>query len=173
MSAFKKYIKYQRCVSEFSGRLCALLSLFLIAILCFEVGARYFFNAPTAWGHELSTMFFGAMSVLMGAYTLKHKAHVRTEIAYERFPPKLQQGCDLIVSICILVVFIIFFKLALDYAYKSWLIKEVSSASTWRPLMYPFKSTLVVALGLLILQTIADILELVFSLFCPHAMEQI
>jgi len=172
MRTLRTLISYQRCLSEMSGRLCALLSLFLIAILCFEVAARYFFNAPTAWGHELSTMLFGAMSVLLGSYTLKHKAHVRTEIVYEHFPPRMRYGCDLLVNICILAVFLIFFKQAFDYAYRSWLIQEVSSASTWRPLMYPIKSTLVVALGLLILQTLADTVETLLLFFCPDAHEQ-
>ena len=33
------------------------LTLGIIGVLLYEVAARYTFNAPTVWGHELATMF--------------------------------------------------------------------------------------------------------------------
>ena len=59
-------------VSEWSGRLISVFSFFLTFFLLYDVIARFAFNAPTIWCHELALHFFGAYAVLSGAYVLLH-----------------------------------------------------------------------------------------------------
>ena len=62
----EKYLRMQDGLSEWVGRVISWLALVLILTLIYEVGSRYFFNAPTIWSHELSTMIFGAFAILSG-----------------------------------------------------------------------------------------------------------
>lgn len=164
-SRISRYLAFQDAVSDWVGKAVSWISLILIVVLLFEVVMRYWFNAPTAWGHELSTMLFGAFGILTGAYTLRHRAHVRSDVIYALMPRKLQQSCDLIVNALILVAFIIFFRMALDFALDSWHMREISGKSSWEPVLYPIKSTIPLAVGLLILQTVAELVRSALQLF--------
>lgn len=160
-----RYLTIQDAISDGTGKVVSWISVALIAVLLYEVFMRYLFNAPTEWGHELSTMLFGALGVLTGAYTLRHRAHVRSEVVYVLFPVKLQQICDVIVNILILIAFFVLFKMAFDFALASWQMGETSGKSTWQPVLYPIKSVIPVAVGLLILQVLAELVRSVLLLF--------
>jgi TRAP-type mannitol/chloroaromatic compound transport system permease small subunit len=58
-----------------------------------------------------------------------------------------------------ILILIVFFKMALEFAYRSWQIGEYSNSSIWRPLVWPIKATIPVAVGLLILQSIAELVR--------------
>lgn len=158
-NSITKYLTIQDGISDFVGKLASWISLFLVSILLFEVVMRYWFNSPTAWGHELSTMLFGALGILTGTYTLKNKAHVRSEVIYGLMPKGLQNFCDLLVNVLILIAFLIFFQMAVGFAADSWAMREVSAKSTWQPVLYPIKTVIPIGVGLLILQTLAEIVR--------------
>lgn len=160
-----KYLTIQDNISDAVGKLASWISIILVFILLFEVVMRYWFNSPTAWGHELSTMLFGAFGILTGTYTLRHRGHVRSEVIYMKMPEKLQQLCDLIVNVLILIAFIVFFQMAFEFAAESWAMREVSAKSTWQPVLYPIKTVIPIGVGLLILQTLAEIVRNLLKLF--------
>lgn len=165
MSRINRYLRVQDGLSDWVGKTISWLTLGMIGILLFEVVARYFLNAPTIWGNELTTMFFGALSILSGSYTLRHHGHVRSDVVYGLLPPRGRAFCDLVVFGLGLVVLVIFFKLAIEFAYTSWRMGEFSNQSVWRPPLYPIKSTIAIAVGLLILQSLAELLRAVLRLF--------
>ncbi|MFA5522040.1 MAG: TRAP transporter small permease subunit [Castellaniella sp.] len=164
-SRISRYLAFQDALSDGVGKLVSWISLVLIIVLLYEVVMRYWLNSPTVWGHELSTMLFGAFGVLTGAYTLRHRAHVRSEVVYALMPRRLQHLCDAIINVLILVAFIIFFSMSLEFALASWQMNEISGRSTWEPVLYPIKSTIPLAVGLLILQTVAELVRSVLLLF--------
>lgn len=164
-SRVTRYLAFQDSLSDKTGKLASWISIVLILVLLYEVVMRYWFNSPTAWGHELSTMLFGAFGVLTGAFTLRYKAHVRSEVIYMMFPPKVQQLCDVLVNLLILTAFVIFFTMAWEFALDSWRMNETSGKSTWQPVLYPIKTTIPIGVGLLILQTIAELVRSVLALF--------
>lgn len=161
----KKYLRIQDGISEFVGRVISWLALVLILTLVYEVISRYFFNAPTIWGHELSTMIFGAFTILSGSYTLKHLGHVRSDVIYALFPPRLQRFCDVLVYSIGLFVLGIFFLHSIDFAAKSWEAREVSARSIWQPPLYYIKSVIPVAVFLLMLQSVAELVRAVLAFF--------
>ena len=58
----------------------------------------------------------------------------------------------------------IFFLLAgWDFAVRSWVIQEVSNASPWRPVIYPFKTVIPVAIVLLLIQGISEFIKSVYA----------
>lgn len=159
MSTLSQYLAYQDRVSEWIGRTFSWLCLAMIAGLCYEVGARYLFNSPTAWAHETTTMLYGTFCILAGVYTHKHHGHVRSEVIYNLFSTRGRAVLDVITGTIGLVVFGVFFVVTFNFAADSWAIKEVSSKSTWAPIVYPFKSVLPLAVGLMILQSLVALIR--------------
>lgn len=165
MSKITGYLRFQDGLSDWVGRATSWLTLGIIGVLLYEVVARYILNAPTVWGHELATMFFGALSILAGSYTLRHQQHVRSDVIYRLLPFRAQAFCDVIVFVLGIVVLAVFFKMSVEFAHRSWVIGEYSNSSIWRPQVWPIKSTIPIAVGFLILQCFAELVRAVARLF--------
>ncbi len=104
----KKALRFIDRINEYTGKAVSFLLLFLIAIVTYEVIARYVFKSPTIWVHELSAMLFGAYIVLAGGYIHYLKAHVAMDIFYNRLSVRKKALLDVITF-----VFIFMFCLAL------------------------------------------------------------
>lgn len=143
-------------VSESSGKIASWLVLILIGAVTYDVGMRYLFSAPTVWSYETSYMLGGSLMVLGGAYTLLHQGHVRVDIIYGKLSPKSKLIID--AALTLLVFFplmFVFLYYSIDFAWTSLVNKEVSSIGVWRPIMWPFRWVLVIAIVLFLLQGIA------------------
>ncbi|MBT3143902.1 C4-dicarboxylate ABC transporter substrate-binding protein [Phaeobacter gallaeciensis] len=165
MSWVTRYLVAQDGLSEFVGRAVSWLTLGMISVLMLEIIARYFLNSPTIWAHETSTMLYGAFCMLAGAYTLRHRGHVRSEVIYGLMGPRGKAFCDTIIFTLGLVVLGVFFKMAVEFAADSWAVREYSNKSIWQPAIYPIKTVIPFAVGLVILQNIAELLRAVLVLF--------
>ena len=69
------------------------ISLLVFIIMCnttIEVISRYFFNRPTIWVWPINKQLFGIFILFAGAYTMLRGQHIRIEILYEHFSPKLR-----------------------------------------------------------------------------------
>ncbi|WP_261842201.1 TRAP transporter small permease subunit [Aliamphritea ceti] len=154
-----KYLEFQDGLSDLVGRGIRWLTLLMLGVLLFEIGSRYLLGAPTEWAHESSTMLYGSFCILAGAYTLKEQAHVRSDVLYSHLGTKTKGLLDTFGLLLTILCMLVFFKLSLDFAIASWEIREFSSKSTWQPPVYPFKATVPVAVGLLILQLFAELIR--------------
>jgi TRAP-type mannitol/chloroaromatic compound transport system permease small subunit len=103
--------------------------------------------------------------MMSGAYTLSKNGHVRGDVLYGFFPPRLQAALDL-------TLFIVFFLPGVfalcwagyTYAGESWAILEHSSITSEGPPIYPFKTVIPVAGVLILLQGIVEIARCVLCL---------
>lgn len=152
-------------ISTFFGKLFAWLILVLTAAVSYEVMMRYVFGRPTAWAYDVSYILYGSLVIMAGAYTLSRNGHVRGDVIYRLWPPRVQAGVDLVLY------FLFFFPgiLALifsgyDFAALSWRLNEHSSFSPNGPPLYHFKSLIPVAGVLLFLQGIAEVIRCVLCL---------
>lgn len=146
-------------ISEFIGKAVSWLCLVMIAVLMYEVFARYLLNSPTEWAHEGTTMLYGTFCILAGVYTHRHNGHVRSEAVYQLFSTRGRAVLDVITGVVGLIAFAIFFIVAFDFALESWIANEHSSKSTWAPPIYPFKSVLPLAAALIWLQSLVHLVR--------------
>lgn len=151
--------------SERIGKAVAFMCLAMIIVLMFEVSARYLFNQPTEWAHESTTMLYGTFCILGAVWTLREKKHVRTEVVYQIMPPKLKLFCDVLSGVIVLVMLMVFFYAAFEFAADSWKAKEISSKSTWGIIVYPFKTVIPVAIFLMFFQQLAHTIRDICKLF--------
>ena len=172
MSTLSQYLAFQDRISEWVGKTVSWMCLAMIAVLGYEVAARYLFNSPTSWAHESTTMLYGTFCILAGVYTHKHHGHVKSEVIYNLFSVRTRAIMDVITGSIGLVVFGVFFVITFNYAAESWAIREVSSKSTWAPIVYPFKSVLPLAIALMMLQSLAALIRsLMVALGMPPEVE--
>jgi TRAP-type mannitol/chloroaromatic compound transport system permease small subunit len=160
-----RYLVIQDGLSEYVGRAISWLTLAMIAVLMLEIVARYFLNSPTIWAHELSTMLYGGFCMLAGAYTLRHRGHVRSEVIWGLLGPRGKAGCDTLIFAIGLLVMGVFFKMSVEFAAESWAVKEYSNKSVWQPALYPIKTAIPLAVGLVWLQNLAEFLRAALTAF--------
>ena len=139
--------------AEWCGWLFCWLVVPLVVGICYEVIARYFFRAPTIWAYDVAYMLYGSHFMLGAAYTLYRGGHIRTDVFYATWSARTRGLID--ASLYLFLFFpgmALFFWMGLQEAWTSWEVREVSDASPWRPILYPFKSVIPVAALLLLVQ---------------------
>ncbi len=147
-------------VANWSGQVFCWMIVPLVAAMVYEVIARYFFHAATVWSYDVSYMLYGSHFMLGAAYTLLRGGHIRTDIFYMNWSPRTKGIVD--ASLYLFLFFpgmLLFFWMGLQEALHSWDIREVSDASPWRPIIYPFKMVIPVSAALLILQGTSEFLK--------------
>jgi len=83
-------------ISEKGGRVASYLVVLMMAITALDVVARYVFNNPLLWGWLLNRQLFGVFILFAGVYTMSKGGHIRIEILYDHFPPKVRSIARLI-----------------------------------------------------------------------------
>lgn len=147
------------------GRLFAWLIVALTALVSWEVGSRYVFSDPHPWMFDVQAMLYGALFMLAGAYTLAAASHVRGDVLYGFFPPRVQAGVDLALYLLFFIPGVTALVLAGWYfAAESWAIGERSSVASMGPPLYPFKAVIPLAGALLLLQGAAEVVRCIVCL---------
>lgn len=157
LRALVAFVRAMDRFAQWCGWLFCWMILPLVAGLTYEVVARYAFNAPTVWAYDVAYMLYGSHFMLGAAYALHRGAHVRTDIFYQSWSLRTRGMID--ATLYLLFFFpgmFFFFWMGLEEALHSWHIREVSDASPWRPILYPFKTVIPVAAALLIAQGTAE-----------------
>ena len=152
-------------ISTFAGQVFAWLIVGLTGLITWEVFSRYVLSNPHAWAFDVMIMMYGTLFMMAGAYTLSKNGHVRGDVLYGFFPPRLQAGLDLTLYILFFVPGVIALVWAgYVYAGESWAINEHSNITAEGPPIYPFKTIIPVAGAFLILQGIVEIARCVICL---------
>ena len=152
-------------ISTFAGKAFAWLIVALTALICWEVFSRYVLNSPNAWAFDAQIMMYGTLFMMAGAYTLAKNGHVRGDILYGFFSPRTQAAFDLVLYLVFFLPGVVALAWAgYSFASESWAIREHSSITADGPPIYPFKTVIPVAGGLLLLQGLVEILRCVVCL---------
>ena len=152
-------------VSSLVGQAFAWLALALTLQISWEVFSRYVLNQPNAWAFDLMIMMYGTLIMMAGAYTLAKDGHVRGDVLYGFFPPRLQATIDLALYIVFFIPGIVALVWAgYPYAAESWAINEHSTLTANGPPLYPFKTVIPIAGVLLLAQGIVEIIRCVICL---------
>lgn len=92
----KNLFKSVETASEKAGMGFSLLILAMMIVTTYEVIARYIFNSPTIWAWPINKQLFGIFVLFAGVYTLLQGAHLRVDVIYNRFSPRMKFYAGLI-----------------------------------------------------------------------------
>ncbi|MGZ8203951.1 MAG: TRAP transporter small permease subunit, partial [Burkholderiales bacterium] len=77
-------------VSTWVGHAFSWLIVGLTVLITWEVFSRYALDAPHAWAFDAMAMLYGTLFMMAGAYTLSVNGHVRGDVLYGFFTPRVQ-----------------------------------------------------------------------------------
>ena len=147
-------------ISTWIGQFFSWLIVALTFMISWEVFSRYFLDNPHAWAFDVMSMMYGSLFMMAGAYTLSKNGHVRGDVLYGFFPPRLQARFDLILYFLFFIpgVFALAYA-GYGFAADSWAINEHSNVTADGPPVYPFKTILPIAGAFLLAQGLVEIVR--------------
>jgi len=161
----QRYIHFADSLSAWFGKAFGWLVILMTFGMSYEVMVRYLFNRPTPWALDISFIMYGTLFMMGGAYTLSRGGHVRGDFLYRLWSDRTQAKVDL-------TLYVLFFFpgiLALifagwKYASRSWGYAEVSVNSPAGIPIYQFKTVIVAAGILLLIQGIAQVFRCIICI---------
>ena len=152
-------------MSTFVGQSFSWLIVALTFYISWEVFSRYVLDHPHPYAFDVMIMMYGTLFMMAGAYTLAKNGHVRGDVLYGFFPPRLQAGLDLTLYLLFFVPGVVAFVWAgYTYAAESWAINEHSNVTADGPPIYPFKTIIPIAGAFILVQGIVEIVRCVICL---------
>lgn len=151
-------------LSEWCGKITYGLVMLMITLGVWNVIGRYLGkiigeNLTSNSFLELQWYIFDLVFFLGAAYALKYNSHVRVDVFYKDFSPKIKAVVNIFGVVFFLIPFcsvIIYFSW--QYVMNSWDIGEISPDDGGLP-RYPIKTMIIVSPILLILQGISEIIK--------------
>jgi len=160
-----RFLLFIDSLSMWVGKSFGWLILVLTLGTSYEVFVRYLLRAPTTWAFDFSYITYGGLFLMAGAYTLSRNGHVRGDVIYRLWPPRVQAGLDL-------TLYIIFFLPAvLAWIYAGWQFAKMSiqfrEVSIFSPAgipVFPLKTLIPVTGVFLLIQGFAEIVRCILCL---------
>lgn len=146
--------------AEATGRIIAWLTLGMVLVTFTVVILRYLFQTGSIALQESVTYLHASVFMLGAAYTLKHDAHVRVDIVYQKCTPRTRAWIDLLGTLLLLFPVCLFILISsLDYVAASWSIQEGSREAGGLDGVFLLKTAIPVMAVLLLLQGCSIILH--------------
>jgi len=151
MRVLVKFLDIIDITNEWIGSKVAYVTLILMLVVVYDVTMRYVFTQPTIWGFEVAEWLLSIMALLGGGYCFLHGGHVKVDILYMRFSPRVKAILDLVTYLGVFVVCIVLLKYGGELAWKS-LICQQTSGTMWDPPVWPIRMLCPIGAGLIFFQ---------------------
>jgi TRAP-type mannitol/chloroaromatic compound transport system permease small subunit len=152
-------------ISTWIGQAFSWLIVALTFLISWEVFSRYALDSPHPWAFDVMSMLYGTVFMMAGAYTLSKNGHVRGDVLYGFFPPRLQAGLDLLLYFVFFIPGVVALAWAgYNFAAESWAINEHSNITADGPPVYPFKTIIPIAGAFLLAQGLVEIVRCIVCL---------
>ncbi|MFN3982310.1 MAG: TRAP transporter small permease subunit [Caldilinea sp.] len=164
-------------LSEGLGRVSIYLTLILIVIGFYNVGARYIGrfigrNLSSNVFIETQWYIFSVIFFLMFAYNLKHEVNVRVDFLYAKWSLRRKTWIDLLGALLFLIPFCIMgIWVTINPVLFSWRLWEMSPDPGGLP-RAPIKTFIIVAFVLLLLQAISQVIKYIAVLLGDRSVQR-
>jgi TRAP-type mannitol/chloroaromatic compound transport system permease small subunit len=145
-------------------RYIAYLTAFILALLVllvvFDATSRYLFSHGSTALQELEWHFFDVVILLSIAFTLRHNAHVRVDIFYDKFSPKTQAFINIVSALFfVLPLSVLIIYIGIGFVEMSFVQHEASSDPGGLKYRWIVKSLMPFAFVLLALQAVKELVN--------------
>ncbi len=152
------YVRYVDGMTWLVGIIAMNLVFVMMAVLLLDAVTRNVLNIPLHWCIEFAQFTLAAYYFAGGPYALKMDSHVRMDLIYDRLSVRGKARMDLITSGCLLFYLTVLLigsisstLYAIEYDQRNF--------SMWNPSMIPIKVIMVLAIVLMILQSVSMIFK--------------
>lgn len=147
-------------VTTHVGRLVRWLSLFMVLTTCAVVLLRYVFSYYPIALQEAVMYFHGSLFMLGASYAWQHNAHVRVDVFYRNWSTQRQALVNRLGTLFLLMPTCLFLLwVSWDYVSVAWQIQERSQEAGGLPIVYIQKSLIIAMPILMLLQSIAMLID--------------
>lgn len=147
-------------LTEWSGKLAAFAVLSLIALVLFDTLNRYLFSSGSIALQELEWHIHDVLFLLGISFALKHNAHVRVDLFYEKYSPKLKAWINIAGIVFLIIPFSVFILYTgMEFAKEAYAYGEVSPNPGGLEYRFIIKSVISIAFLLVILQAVSELLK--------------
>lgn len=147
---FMKYVAY----------LTAVILALLVVLVVFDATNRYLFSHGSTALQELEWHFFDVVILLSIAFTLRHNAHVRVDIFYDRFSPKTQAFINIVSAVFfVLPLSFLIIYIGIGFVEMSFVQHEASSDPGGLKYRWIVKSLMPLGFILLSLQAVKELVS--------------
>lgn len=159
----EKVYKIEKVISQLIagvGKAFAWLSLATLLLSCCIVLFRYLFDFGSIALQELVIYLHAATFLFCMAYTLQQDRHIRVDIFYRNVSPEIKAIINIAGTLCMLWPLLILISWqSYGYIAIAWQIKEGSADAGGLPYVYILKSMIFIMVFLLLLQSVADLIN--------------
>ena len=157
MTAIRFIINAIDRFTETTGRLLSWLNLALMISIFAVVLLRYVLNEGSIALQELAIYLHASIFLGACAYTLRHDGHVRVDIFYRGFSPRIKGLVDACGTLLLLMPVSLFIgTMSWDYVERSWAVRETSHDPGGLPAVFLLKSLILVFVATLLIQGVAE-----------------
>jgi TRAP-type mannitol/chloroaromatic compound transport system permease small subunit len=143
----------------------AWLLVAMILAITYDTFMRYAFSKPTQWSFDVSYMLGGTIMLMGMAWVTTRREQVRVDILYSKYTPKVKLIIDALLNILLFMpLYIMLLQRGIPRAVYAYTNKEFSEVGFWRPLMWPYRTMMAVAVLLWVLATIVWVVRDLYKL---------
>jgi len=147
-------------VNKYIAYFTAIILALLVMLIVYDATARYLFSAGSTALQELEWHFFDVIILLSISYALKHNAHVRVDIFYEKFSLKTQALINIIATLFfILPLSLLIVYISIGFVEISFVQNEMSSDPGGLTDRWIVKSLMPLSFAFVALQAISELLK--------------
>lgn len=147
-------------VNKYIAYFTAIILALLVMLIVYDATARYLFSAGSTALQELEWHFFDVIILLSISYALKHNAHVRVDIFYEKFSLKTQALINIIATLFfILPLSLLIVYISIGFVEISFVQNEMSSDPGGLTDRWIVKSLMPLSFAFVALQAISEVLK--------------
>ncbi|MFZ1468045.1 MAG: TRAP transporter small permease subunit [Paracoccaceae bacterium] len=153
-------IAYVRLIDALCARIgrFAMYLLYVMMAIMLWSSVTKFFSFPAIWTLEMAQFTLVAYYMLGAPWTLRMDTNVRMDLLYARWSPKSQALWDVFTVFSLMFYLGVMFYGAVDSTIYSFEVGE-RNPSAWRPVMWPLKTIISFAFGLMLLQSISILIR--------------
>jgi TRAP-type C4-dicarboxylate transport system permease small subunit len=155
----ERFIRAVRVASRLSGYVAAAMIAVGVVVVCEMVFVRYVLNHNTIWQTDFVTYCLVAATFIGSPYVLMTRGHVNVDVLPHFAGPRLRRALAIFAALVTLAFAVTLMVLTFLFWKEAWDAKWVSD-TMWRARLWIPYASMPVGLALLVLECIAEILEL-------------
>ena len=163
-------IRAVRLTSQACGIFAAALTAASVVVVCEMVFIRYVLNENTIWQTDFVTYSLVAATFIGGPYVLMTKGHVNVDVVPIYVGQRARWWLALFAITISLAFVLVMFVLTLQFWHEAW-ENNWRSDSMWRARLWIPYGAMPLGFGVLTLQYIVDLINLLTGREHPFGME--
>ena len=152
----------------------AVLCVPMVMVIVYDVFCRYFLYRTTLWAYDITYMLNASIYLLGAAFVLSKGAHLRFDVFYINFSPKVQAIINVFGYLLIFLpaVSLIAYSTSLK-AIQSIVEMEYSTFTPMPLVVWPLRVVIAISFILLSLQGVAELLKAIKKLIAGKSTKEI